>query len=170
MAAPIASSFAPATLKHHLVYFQRHAIADAGQAGMVGRLLGRRNAQELPQGKAVGAAPGDASLRADAFIVADQQHAKVNSRRDGPPAQAAMVVRRAHMFDRAVEIGVLQQPVELLVEDMSHRPRQIRGGHPQLLLFFPTFSQRHRRRLLCHAMATSFSCSEFSSRTISTGC
>ena len=60
---------------------------------MVGRVFGQRDAEELPQRKAVAATPGDAPLRADAFEVADQQHAKIDARRNRRPAEMVVVIR-----------------------------------------------------------------------------
>ena len=157
-------------LEHGRVRLQRQTITDAGQARMVGRVLHERDAEKLTQRKAVGTAPRDAALRADALVIADQQHAKVNSRRNGWPAEMSVIVRLAHFLDRAIEVRLRQQPAEFPVEYVSYRFRRTRGRHPHFLLFLSMFSRRHRHRLLRHAVATSYSCSEFTSRTISTGC
>ncbi len=141
-------------LEHGRVYFRGQTIADTGQTGVVGRLLRQRNAQKLPQGKAVGASPRDAALRADALVIADQQHAKGNARRNGRPAEMGVIVRLTHLLDRAIKVRLRQQPVEFPVENVSCRFRQACGGHPHFLLFLSMFSPRHRHSLLRHAMAT----------------
>ena len=81
-------------LQHQLedgrMNLQRQAVADLRQAGMVGRGFGERDAEELPQRKAVAATPGDAPLRADALEVADQQHPKIDARRNSRTADVVV--------------------------------------------------------------------------------
>jgi len=89
-----------------------------------------------------------APLRADAFEIADQQHAKVDARRNRRAADVVMVIRPADLLDRAVEVGFSQQPIELAIKHVPFRLRQAGGGHPHLLLFVASLSQRHRRCLL----------------------
>ena len=61
-------------LQHQLedgrMNLQRQAVANLRQAGMIGRVLGQRGAEKLPQRKAVAATPGNAPLRADALKIA----------------------------------------------------------------------------------------------------
>ena len=87
---------------------------------MVGRLLIKRHAQELPQAQAVGTSPGDATLAVDALEVADQQHPEVHARRDRGLAALLLVVviPLAAAFDPAVELGLGQKLIELPIERM----------------------------------------------------
>src|SRR5574340_52258 len=146
--------------------FQRQPVADARQAGMVGRLLDQRDAQECPQGKTVAATPSDAALRADTLEVTHQQHAKVNARRNRRPTQVAMVVRPALPLDPSIKPRLGEKLVQLSIEHMPFRLRQAGGGHPHLLLLASSLSQRHRPCLLRFTMAIPYSCSE----EFSTGC
>ena len=81
-------------------------VTHPSQAGMVGRLFGESDAQELSQTEAVGAPPGDASLRADPFELANQQHSEVGPRRNARSPHRVMIVRLAKCFDVFVESAV----------------------------------------------------------------
>ena len=67
-------------------------LADLGQAGVVGRRLVRRQAQEGLRGAAVGTTPGDGPLRGEALEVAEKEHAEVDAGRHARPAEALGVV------------------------------------------------------------------------------
>jgi hypothetical protein len=63
--------------EHGVVDLERQARAGARQRAVIGHRLARAELQELAQGQAVGAAPGDAALAVQALEVADEQHPEV---------------------------------------------------------------------------------------------
>src|SRR5436190_2340605 len=111
---------------------------------MIGCGLVDGNAEELCQRAAIAAPPGDAALGGDAFEVADEDHAKVNARRDRWPTELGGIVWLATLFDPLVELGLRQELIEFLVEGMPRRLRQLRRGNPKPLLFSFAFPQSHR--------------------------
>ena len=120
------------------------AVADAGQARMVRRVLRKRDAQKLSQAEAVGTPPGDTPLRAEALEVAHQQHPEVDARRNAGPPHRFVVVRLTEPFDELVEAGCSQQLIELAVKHMPFRPRQLVHRDPEgRLLLLVAVSQRH---------------------------
>src|SRR5277367_6524761 len=90
---------------------------------MVRRALVKRNAQECPQRQTVRAAPGDAALAVEPFEVADEQHAEVDARRQARLTAFlfAFVEDGTASLDPAVEVGLSQQRVELLIEGVACR-------------------------------------------------
>jgi hypothetical protein len=83
------------------------ALADLGPAGVVGRRLVGPVAEEVAQGAAVGAAPGDAALGVEAREVADEEHAGVGAGRDAGAADAVGVAGAAEVLDAGVEAGLV---------------------------------------------------------------
>src|SRR5204862_7444158 len=91
----------------------------------------QRDAEEGPEREAVTAPPGDGTLRVQGLEVADEEHAEVGARRDRLPADAVGVVPPAEVLDMPVEVGVGEQAVELLVEDVAGGLRQLGRGDPE---------------------------------------
>src|SRR5450830_2024252 len=103
---------------------------------MIRRIFVERYVEERPKRKAVGAPPSDASLRADAFKVPDQQYAEVDARRNARPAVGVVIIRFAKCFDERVESGLSQQQIEFAIKHMAFGSRQIGGCDPKVLLSF----------------------------------
>src|SRR5208282_3647370 len=101
---------------------------------MIGRDLLGIIAQEVPQGSAVVASPGDAPFRVKPLEVADQQHPEVHARRDARPPQFIVIKLLAQGFDEPVEAVPGQKGVELPIERMPRSIRYIRCRDPQFLL------------------------------------
>ena len=101
-------------------------------------------AQKAAQGQRIGHPPGDASLRAQALEVADQEHAEIDPGRDARPAQGRRVMGGALLFHEPVKPMVRQQLIQLRVERTPRRLRQLVGLDPHLLL--PTLGPSTHRR------------------------
>src|SRR5262249_20507814 len=80
----------------------------------------------------------------DPLKVAHQDHPKVHPRRDRRPAHRGRVKGTTKLFDPGVEASLGQHLVQLPVERMSRRLRQLVRGHPHSLLLAPASSQSHR--------------------------
>src|SRR5580658_3569885 len=124
--------------------FERQTLMHARHARMVGRLFVGGDAQERGERSAIAATPGDATLRRDAFEVADENHAKVDAGWNRRPPDLGSIERLAAFFDPAVELGLGQNVVQFLIKGMPRRFRQLGGSDPQPLLFAFAFSQSHR--------------------------
>jgi hypothetical protein len=122
--------------------------------------------QCYPQRKTVATSPGDPTRRPDALKTSHQQHAETGAWWDRGPAQVAVVIRTALLLDPTIQPRLRENLIEFSIEDMPFGFRQVGGGHPHLLLFASSLSQRHRHCLLRLTMAMVHSCSE----TCSTGC
>ena len=131
-------------VEHRLVHFQRQPTVYPRQAGVVGRLLMHRHAQKLGQRATVVTPPGDAALRADSLEVADENHAKVDARRNRLAAHLGGVVGSTERFQPAVEAGFGQQRVQLFVKWVAGRFGQLRGRDPSRLLFLFAFAKGHQ--------------------------
>ena len=130
--------------EHLFVNLQRQALMAATQTGMVRRGLVRRHSQEFRQRAAVTASPGDATLRADPFEVAHQNHAEVHARRDRRPTHDGRVVRLTELLDPIIELGLRQHLIQLPIKWVPRRLGQIGGCNPQPLLLRFAFTQGHR--------------------------
>src|SRR3954469_1324875 len=114
---------------------------------MVRRGFRQRDSQELPQGQAVSAPPGDPPLAVDPLEIADQEHPEVHARRQRRLAARLLffVVPPAAILPPAVKARLGQQLVELPVKRMARRPRQLRRSYEQLFLPL-TLPPTHRHR------------------------
>src|SRR3954447_4910927 len=101
---------------------------------MVRRRLVQRDPEEGSQGEAVGATPGNGSLGAQPLEVAHEQHAEIGTRWDRFPAEAVGVEGLTEVLDVAVEGGLGEQAVELVMEDMAGGAGEIGGGDPKVWL------------------------------------
>ena len=68
----------------------------------------------------------NAPLRTDAFEIADQEHPKIDARRNSRTTEVVMIKRLAEVFDGAVELRFCQDLVQLPIEDVSWRLRSFR--------------------------------------------
>ncbi len=136
-------------LEDFLEYLLRKPIAGVGQGGVVGRRFVQRHAQEVPQAQAVGASPGDAALAVDVLEVTDQEHTKVDARRDRRLAALLLrgVILLATPLDPIVELGFGQKLVELSIERMARRLGQTLHRNEESLLPLPPLAHRHDTHL-----------------------
>src|SRR5215475_6225488 len=100
---------------------QRKPLADLGQAGVVRRHLGQRDAEEGTQGEAVGATPGNGPLGVESLEVTDEEHAEIGAWWDGLSTDAVGVVRLTEVLDVGVEAGPGEEGIELVIEDVAGR-------------------------------------------------
>ena len=112
-----------------------------------GRLV-QLDAQEAPQRQRVGEAPPDAALRVDAFEVADQQAAKVQTRRQRRPSHLGCVELLTAAFDEGVEAVLVEQRVKPLVERMCRCAGHVGGRDPELLLVLSPTASSHRHKTI----------------------
>jgi hypothetical protein len=113
---------------------------------VIGGRFVERDAQELSQAQAIGAPPGDPALTVNDFEVTYQEHPKVHAGRNRrlPALFVGRVMPLTAAFDPAVELGLGQQLVELLIEGMPRRFGQSVGQDEQSLLPPPPLAHRHR--------------------------
>src|SRR5262249_29495543 len=107
--------------KDLLMNLQRKPLADLGQAGVVRRRLGQRDAEEGPQGEAVGATPGNGPLGVESLEVTDEEHAEIGARGDGLSTDAVGGVRRTETLGVGIEAGLGEEGIELVLEDVARR-------------------------------------------------
>jgi hypothetical protein len=93
---------------------------DAGRSPRTRRRLAR-NAEELPQRKAVAAPPDDAA-RVDPCKVADEQHAEIDAGRNAGTSLTDRVVRFAQRLDEGVEPRLRE------ADSAAHRTRAAELG------------------------------------------
>src|SRR5205085_10835830 len=115
----------------------------SGHARMVGSGLVDGDAQKTRKRSAIAAAPRDTTLPSDALEVTDEDHAEIDARRNRGPPQGGGIVRLTAFFDPAIELSFCQKLIQLLIERMPRRLRQLRRRDPQSLLLALAFSQRH---------------------------
>src|SRR5207253_9723826 len=70
----------------------------------------------------------------DALEISDQRHAEIPAWRQTEPPHLLRVEARTLLLHVLVKAALLRQPVQLLVERMPLRPRQLRVRDPQFLL------------------------------------
>ncbi|QDU44674.1 hypothetical protein Mal52_31600 [Symmachiella dynata] len=101
--------------------------------------------QESRQRAAVRTPPSDAALRIDALEVTNEQHAKVNPRRNPRPTNVVGIKRFAPLLDKVIEVAGSKDRVEFVVENVLRHIRQRPGRHsklPLLLLHPPSHAHR----------------------------
>ena len=129
------------------MHFQGQAPPDAAQGGMVGHGFGGAELEELPQRQGIGTAPADAALGIDALEVADQEHAEIPARRDGPAAEFFGVEGRTELFEEAVKCFLVQELLQPLVKDMPLTLGQLIIDQPHALLLCLPPTRTHGRLL-----------------------
>jgi hypothetical protein len=72
-------------------------------------------------------------MGADPFEVTDEQHPKVDARRDARTARFR-VMGLAQRFDPLIEPGSSQQAIQLLIEHVPGRRWQLPGRHSEFRL------------------------------------
>src|SRR2546427_1458391 len=90
--------------------------------------------QKVPQPQRIRCPPRYPPFAVDALEISDQQQAEIPSWRQTGPPHLLRVEARTLLLHVLVKAALLQQPVQLLVERMPHRPRQLRVRDPQFLL------------------------------------
>jgi hypothetical protein len=88
------------------------------------RIAGTK-AEEVTERPTVGAAPGDRSVRLQAFEVADEEHPEQDAGRHARSPRRFGVVGGTEFLEQRVEAAPLQQAVECRVERMAWRFRQV---------------------------------------------
>lgn len=88
------------------------------------------------------ATPGDPALAAQPLEVTDEEHSKVNSRRNAR-ASAPLVMGFAELFHEQIKPSLSKHFVERLEKGMPRTLNQLRGGDEELNLFSPACSNRH---------------------------
>src|SRR5438445_7164823 len=90
--------------------------------------------QKVPQPQRIRCPPRYPPFAVDALEISDQQQAEIPSWRQTGPPHLRRVEARTLLLHVLVKAALLQQPVQLLVERMPHRPRQICVRNPKFLL------------------------------------
>ena len=129
--------------EHLLVHFQRQPRPGPAQPGMVRHPLVEPEAEEVPQREAVGAAPFQPALARDPLEVADQMHPEVPPRRQRRRPQPRRIERLTERLGEGVETGLVQNPLQLVIEDVAGRPRQLVPQHHHLILPRALPTHRH---------------------------
>src|SRR5437870_1039140 len=99
--------------------------------------------QKVPQPQRIRCPPRYPPFAVDALEISDQQQAEIPSWRQTGPPHLLRVEARTLLLHVLVKAALLQQPVQLLVERMPHRPRQIRVRDPKFLLSSLLLSSAH---------------------------
>ena len=98
-----------------------------------GRVIGRRVLQadpdEITQGQRIRRAPRDATLRVNAFEVADQQQPEVDAGRQAGPAHRLGVEARALRFSEIVESVLAQELIHPPIEGVLTARRSVTATH-----------------------------------------
>ena len=102
--------------------------SDAAQGGVIRHGFGGAELEKFAQRKGVGAAPTDAAFRVGALEVADQKHAEIPARRDGPTAKFFGIEGRTELFEEGVKCFLVQELLQPLVKDMPLAPKHMPGS------------------------------------------
>jgi len=86
---------------------------------MIRRLLIECNGEELPERERIGQAPSDAALAVEAFEEADLHDAEILAGWERWAAELFMIEVGATGLAEGVELGVVEDFVEPLVEEMA---------------------------------------------------
>lgn len=123
-------------LKHFLADFQWQTLACVRRCRVIGRSVARAIAEELGERTAVVTTLSDAALAVDAFEEADEQHAKVDARRNRRLTAFLFrfVILLAAALEPRVKLGRGEQSVEFLIERMAGRAGQVLGGNKECSL------------------------------------
>src|SRR5216683_1826220 len=110
---------------------------------VIGRHLVQSHPQKTPQPQRIRRPPRNPPFAVDALEISHQQQAEIPPRRQTRPPHLLRVEARTLLLHVLVKAALLQQPVQLLVERMPHRPRQIRVRDPKFLLSSLLLSSAH---------------------------
>src|SRR5436190_7442308 len=110
---------------------------------VIGRHLVQPHPQKIPQPQRIRRPPRNPPFAVDALEISDQQQAEISPRCQTGPPHLLRVEARTLLLHVLVKAALLQQPVQLLVEGMPHRPRQIRVRDPKFLLSSLLLSSAH---------------------------
>ena len=100
--------------------------------------------QETPHAQRIGRAPRNRPFRVEALKIAEQQQAKVPTRRETGPSHDLGVERGARTFDERIELRLVEHPIQPSVERVRRTARQILRGHPHRRLARSSFAFAHR--------------------------
>jgi len=126
--------------------FNRNESPSPGNRRVVRWWFGQPQAQKVAQRQRIRRAPGDATLRIDAFEVPDQQQPEIDARRQARPPHRLGVKAGALRLDEIVEIMLTQQLIQTSIKRMARSRRQVRAGDPHRWLPIPfAFAHRHGR-------------------------
>ena len=100
---------------------------------MIGRPLAGSVAEEASQRPAVVTTPGNATLTADVFEIPDEDHPKVDARRQALAARL-LIVRLSSLFQLAIEIDFRQQPIQTIEKHISRPAAKFLRRHPECIL------------------------------------
>jgi len=133
--------------EHGAMGFQIEPAAGARQRRMIRRRLVELVVEEAPQRQRIGDAPGDGALGIEAFEVADEQATEVDAGGQRGPAERFGVEGSAELFGVRIEAVLVEQRVELGVERVRRRARQVGCGQEEIFLALPSTAatQRHAR-------------------------
>src|SRR5690606_8570627 len=101
---------------------------------------------EAAQGERIGHAPRDPALRVQTLEVTNEQQPEVHPGRHARPAVPSAVEAPAEVFQAPVEAVLREQFVQPLVERVTRRLDDLRGGDPKIRLPLSLFASSH-----CHA-------------------
>src|SRR6266851_10081251 len=110
---------------------------------VIRRHLVQSHAQKTAQPQRIRRPPRNPPFAVDALEISNQQQAEIPPRRQTGPPHLLRVEARTLLLHVLVKTALLQQPVQLLVERMPHRPRQIRVRDPKFLLSSLLLSSAH---------------------------
>src|SRR5690606_5727489 len=129
-----------------LVDLAREALADHGEARVVRRALAYRVVQERPDGERVGTAGGNGTLAREVLEEADHEHLEVDLRVDARLAalgRVHVVEGLGEASDLITEAALGEHLIELLVERVRRRRRQIARGDPERGCFLGSLLAKH---------------------------
>src|SRR5215831_12543017 len=111
---------------------------------MIWRPFIQPDLQKLSQPQRIGRPPSNPPFRIDSLEIADQQQAKIGSRRQRRPPVLIGIEVSALALGKLIELLLVQQSVETLVERMSRSGRQFGMRDPKILLPLSTSASAHR--------------------------
>ena len=100
------------------MHLQRQAPPDAAQGRVIRHGFGGAELEKFAQRKGIATAPADAAFRVDTLEVADQKHAEIPARRDGPAAEFFGIEGSAQLFEEGVKCLLVQELLQPLVKNM----------------------------------------------------
>src|SRR5215471_2053525 len=121
---------------------------------VIRRHLIQPHAQKTPQGQRVCRPPSQSPLAVDSFEIADQQQAKIPSRRQRRSSHLFRIKRRTALLDEIIKATLFQHPVQSCIKRMCDCLWQFAlcNPHPFLSLLFLSSSHCHTRSVRTYAV------------------
>src|ERR1700730_5711470 len=119
---------------------------------MIWRFLGHVKAEKIPQRQGVRHPPGDSSLGVDAFKVAKQQHAEINSWGEAGKAHSGGVKAFTEILQPTVDLVLVENLVDLCVKRMTSGFYDIGSSHEHRLLFRLSPAHCHKTIILINVL------------------